>query len=1011
MKMRLFSLLTVAMLLLSSALPAAPTAVDFYPHPPRHAILDAEKPLLLIQDGIANLEIVVAPELPRQVKTTAAGELKTFLEKSFGVSIPVVPQPSGEKVSLVLGLTSLTRDLGVDVSGYARDAFVIKAFGNIIVLAGQDDKRATGWSMQRGTTFAVYEFLERFLGVRFYFPGELGTIVPQHRTLSIPSPDILERPDFHARKHSNDGAWFLDTPTAGLTAQEIQEKQEASAKVNRPLNILRQRMQTRYIPNCHSLERSGYLERFGKTHPEYFALTAQGKRLVDKRESVLAGNLCFLNPGFRETLYQDAKAFLTGVSAKERGVYLERFDKCVWDQSAFQEGFFNIMPKDWFSPCHCELCHERHQQPDKGGNIVWELGVEVARRLQKENIPGYITMMSYGHYTAPPPIEFPDNLLVMVAVSGPWEEGGPTQAASDARIRAWRDKIGKKVWLWNYTNKYGARDLPGIPCFSHRIIPQYYQRIAKEDLIFGSFLESEADRFMYQYLNYYVYAKVAWDNHVDVPALLQEHFQLMFEQGATEMQQFFDLLEDLWVHKVVANIVETPVGPTSIPPSSYDLWHKVYSEDMLKHFTALLDSAEAKTSGLAQRRVALMREQLLVPLQAERDKYLADSQAIGDWSCEVKVKKGQAELVIDGQLNDPLWQECQPLYLLPAFNLKKISDVCEVTTIVRVARDDEHLYIAYDCREPQMPLLVCEERQRDDNRTWADSSLEIFLYQEGGARQFYHQWIINALGSISDYEYERIGAKSIGDIGWNSSCQYAVQRLEDRWTAEVKIPLAEISYDPNRPLRGNFNRSRYIKTDAPYTKLYTWSYFIKGFHAIDAFGILSMEPLQDNNLLRNGTFAAPQKGRTFGPWFAHPEDVTPDNPRITLNQSLFIKDGQSIKLHNPDPERRLLITQYLDDKLKENTTYHISFMVRLENVQPTKAGGGVFINPVYSKNNWFPKNPYTGNMPWTRQGFTWTTGSRNEERPNIATRSYVRLYMLNATGTAWFDDVSITEVK
>ena len=77
----------------------------------------------------------------------------------------------------------------------------------------------------------------------------------------------------------------------------------------------------------------------------------------------------------------------TGVSAKERGVYSERFDKCVWDQSAFQEGFFNIMPKDWFSPCHCELCHERHQQPDKGGNIVWELGVEVARRLQKENIP------------------------------------------------------------------------------------------------------------------------------------------------------------------------------------------------------------------------------------------------------------------------------------------------------------------------------------------------------------------------------------------------------------------------------------------------------------------------------------------------------------------------------------------------------------------------------------------------------------------------------------------------
>ena len=162
MKMRLFSLLTVAMLLLSSALPAAPTAVDFYPHPPRHAILDAEKPLLLIQDGIANLEIVVAPELPRQVKTTAAGELKTFLEKLWR------QHPGGAAAQRREGQPGSGTDLPdprprCRCSGYARDAFVIKAFGNIIVLAGQDDKRATGWSMQRGTTFAVYESLERFL--------------------------------------------------------------------------------------------------------------------------------------------------------------------------------------------------------------------------------------------------------------------------------------------------------------------------------------------------------------------------------------------------------------------------------------------------------------------------------------------------------------------------------------------------------------------------------------------------------------------------------------------------------------------------------------------------------------------------------------------------------------------------------------------------------------------------------------------------------------------------------
>ena len=32
---------------------------------------------------------------------------------------------------------------------------------------------------EQGTMYAVYDFLERFAGCRFYFPGELGTILPR----------------------------------------------------------------------------------------------------------------------------------------------------------------------------------------------------------------------------------------------------------------------------------------------------------------------------------------------------------------------------------------------------------------------------------------------------------------------------------------------------------------------------------------------------------------------------------------------------------------------------------------------------------------------------------------------------------------------------------------------------------------------------------------------------------------------------------------------------------------
>ena len=52
------------------------------------------------------------------------------------------------------------------------------------------------------------------------------------------------------------------------------------------LNKLRNRMETVFIPNCHGLANLGYNYRFGKSHPEYFALNANGRRMnrTDGRE-------------------------------------------------------------------------------------------------------------------------------------------------------------------------------------------------------------------------------------------------------------------------------------------------------------------------------------------------------------------------------------------------------------------------------------------------------------------------------------------------------------------------------------------------------------------------------------------------------------------------------------------------------------------------------------------------------------------------------------------------------
>ena len=97
-------------------------------------------------------------------------------------------------------------------------------------------------------------------------------------------------------------------------------------------------------------------------------------------------------------------------------------------------------------------------------------------------------------------------------------------------------------------------------------------------------MESECDRFLYFYLNYYIQCKVAWDNSVDYMALLDEHYRLMFGPAAEPMRKIMERFEDIWLHQISGRIVETAL-PISAVPSDHDR-HKVYSPAVLAEIVA-----------------------------------------------------------------------------------------------------------------------------------------------------------------------------------------------------------------------------------------------------------------------------------------------------------------------------------------------------------------------------------------------------------------------------------------
>jgi hypothetical protein len=953
----------------------------------RSVKLDETRMLTLAENGNAQFEIVV-PDKSNNVAKYAADELKTFLEKTIGGKIAVTSSPTPGKIALLVGDSELTRKLGVDVKSLPRDGFIIKAVGNTIVIAGKDesdkkpdDQFKTGiWGQlyQKGTLFGAYDFLERFAGVRFYFPGEMGTIVRKNSNLKVPSMDIADAPDYTARSYSTyDGKW-----PAQKSSTDYYDKNKIAC---------RYRMQTEYIPNCHGLRDLDYLERFGKTHPEYFAVMDNGARHCNP-SLTFPGQLCY-SSGIREEIYKDAEAFLTGKPVESRIP-----GKKVWPPSGYQKGYFNTMPQDGLYFCRCPECRKHFSKGDQAtSEFLWETTIDTALKLKQNKIPGYVTMMAYTFYAPVIKQDIPDNVLVMVAELGPWGEANvTTQQRDNKEIQDWTKKLGHKVWLWNYAGKYASLNIPGIPTSTPRAIGNYYKLLSP--YITGAFLQSKTDLFTFNHLNYYVFSKVCWDNSTDVDKLLNEYYSLMYGPAAEPMKKFFERIEYLWINKIIKKVMSTSEGPIVAPPSEYEIWEKIYSPQEITSLTGMLDQAEklAAKDADALKRIKYMRNDFLDMLSKQAKAYADAKNDVAGLVFSIKDIPADNTIAIDGKLDDHAWQTANEVTLAP-FGANKEP----VKTTVKALRSKDYLYLAFDCQEPNIDQAIANMRARDDKKTYADSSVEIFL-NPSGDRKNYYQLIVNILGCLSDQKINKTNSDSNNDWNWNSEAILKTAKNNAGWTVEIAIPLKNLEGMNAKGFPANFNRNRVLNSGS---SSYSWSPYLKnGFHEIDNFGMLFFGVYKDVSIV-DGSFAkVTQTARGFGKWNL-PLGLKASQS-ITLDASTSPEpSGKSIKLQNKGDES-LALTQGLP-ALKPNTKYKLTFYVKIDDIKPVSPRGGVRVNIWDDKNCWFPDNSLTGTMPWTRLGFEFTTGPKTNDGKN---NSYLKLLILKAEGTAWFDDVKLREV-
>ncbi len=223
---------------------------------------------------------IVVPEGVLPAVRLAADELQHHVRKATGAELPILVEGRADLDrwghAVYLGDTRAAREAGIDAAAMGRFEGVVRAQPKALILAGRDEAGDVIGSaligavnVSCGTLFAVYDFLETDLGVRWLWPGDLGEVVPERADIAISEVSretgpVLEQAVFRMGWRSPKNVLWRSS-----FAPQFYDAQR--------LWLCRQRYAFKtYLGYQHSFQ--GYWDRYGTSKPEFFNQLPDGTR-------------------------------------------------------------------------------------------------------------------------------------------------------------------------------------------------------------------------------------------------------------------------------------------------------------------------------------------------------------------------------------------------------------------------------------------------------------------------------------------------------------------------------------------------------------------------------------------------------------------------------------------------------------------------------------------------------------------------------------------------------------
>ncbi len=453
----------------------------------------------LVRDGAARA-VVVLPAEASAVDKLAAEELSEHVERMSGARLAGVTLPAEGRDGFMAeqrrsGLTPVCLGFAAfpdqarafDQRQLTEGAFLLSVTPERVLVAGRGE----------GTLYGVSELLEQ-LGVRWFMPGELGTVIPARTTVAVDVQETVQSPGFAARHF----------------------------QMGQPVWQRRLRCGGPQYPSCHGLP--GFKGGRQRTelfaaHPEYFALV-RGERVPRQA--------CVSKP-----------AVLALVVAESRSYFREHPEATI----------LGMGPDDGGGFCECDACRALDAgdfdpfsaEPSVTDRYVWFFN-QVLAGLADEFPTKRVGFYIYHSYMRPPVRVKPDPRLCgafapigLCRIHGPHNPVCAEKRYYQSLVEAWGKLLpADNLWERGYWSNLAC---PGLPFpIVHRLREQL--SLFRRAGVYGWRVET-FEHWGTQLPGHWVAAKLMWNPAADVEALLDDFAGSFYGPAAAPMGRYHKLLD------------------------------------------------------------------------------------------------------------------------------------------------------------------------------------------------------------------------------------------------------------------------------------------------------------------------------------------------------------------------------------------------------------------------------------------------------------------------------------